>query len=179
MSKNNPKPMKANNVNLPNVNLNKTMKVNMNKNKNIRASFTERLNNYVCRNNTAYTDEQVDKPAVITEIIELYKKYAEEILGEKDEELNWINNDLLTLVGFKIDLQQQKNKEGMNLWNELDGKMMIDGKPNLERIKSVLAELSLPLLLSFLGYAHYKNFINKREPLKIKRGFFDWFRDRM
>ena len=96
------------------------------------ASFTEKLNHYICKNNTAYTDEQVDKPAIINEIIHLYKKYTDEVLGEKDDQyLNWINNDLLNLVGFKIDLMQRKNKEGLNLWNELDEKMTSDGKPTL------------------------------------------------
>ena len=67
--------------------------------------MSKKLNHYICKNNTAYTDEQVDKPAIINEIIHLYKKYTDEVLGEKDDQyLNWINNDLLNLVGFKIDL---------------------------------------------------------------------------
>jgi len=153
--------------------------MNLKKNKTKKAkkvaSFTENLNHYICKNNTAYTDEPHDKPAIINEILHLYKKYTDEVLGEKDDQyLNWINNDLLNLVGFKIDLMQRKNKEGLNLWNELDEKMTSDGKPTLEKVQFVLDELPLHLLFSFLGYAHYKNFSNKREPLKIKRGFFNW-----
>ena len=93
-------------------------------------------------------------------------------MGEKDQYVNWINNDLLNLVGFKNDLQHQQNKEGLNLWNELDAKMTIDKKPNI--VKIILSELPLHLLMYFLGNSHYKNVSNKREPLKVKRGFFDW-----
>jgi hypothetical protein len=72
------------------------------------------------------------------------------------EYLNYINNDLVKFIGYKVDLKKNKDVEGIKLWNQLD-KLMYENKVvNEEKIERLLYDVPLYFLLSFLGYASYK-----------------------
>ena len=52
---------------------------------------------------------------------------------EKDEYLSWLNNDLVVFIGYKINLEQKKNKEGLTLQNKIDKASFKNGKINLSK----------------------------------------------
>ena len=90
---------------------------------------------------------------IIQMIIDNYKKYASNYDYPNEEEyLNFITNDLVIFIGYKVDLVKN-DKNGAALWDELDKE--INGK-NLEVIKKALNELPLSFLLAFLGSSVYK-----------------------
>jgi len=70
--------------------------------------------------------------------------------------LDYINNDLVLFIGYAVDLKKKKDTEGLNIWNEIDKKMYKNDKLDETNIKSLLEDLPLYYLLSFLGYACYR-----------------------
>ena len=92
---------------------------------------------------------------IIKDIFNKYKKYNNYI-SEPDECLNNINNDLLKLIGYKMDLIKDQDSQGIKLWEDLDKLMYKNGKVNKKKIESLLYTVPLYFLLSFLGYAEYK-----------------------
>jgi len=82
-------------------------------------------------------------------------------MGEnKEEYLSLLNNDLLIFIGFRNDLAKNNDNEGVKLWDELDKKMYKNKKINVNNIVLLLNNIPLYYLLSFLGYAYYKESIN-------------------
>ena len=77
-------------------------------------------------------------------------------MNEPNEYLNYINNDMVKLIGYYIDFKKNKDKEGIKLWNELDKRMFEKDIVNQKKIEELLKEVPLYFLLSFLGYASYK-----------------------
>ncbi len=80
-------------------------------------------------------------------------------MNEPDEYLNYINNDLVKMIGYKVDLKKNKDIEGVKLWNELDKKMYENKVVNEQKIELLLESVPLYFLLSFLGYASYKDLL--------------------
>jgi hypothetical protein len=77
-------------------------------------------------------------------------------MNEPNEYLNYINNDLVKFIGIKFDLEKHRDIEGIKLWNEIDKKMYENKIVNEQRIELLLRDVPLYFLLSFLGYASYK-----------------------
>lgn len=77
-------------------------------------------------------------------------------MDEPDEYLNYINNDLVKFIGYKVDLKKNKDIEGVKLWNEIDKRMYENKLINEQKIEMLLHDVLLYFLLSFLGYASYK-----------------------
>ena len=106
-----------------------------------------------------------NRDIIIQMIIENYKKYAAKYNYEnKNEYLNFITNDLVIFIGYKVNLANDKN--GTALWDELD-KELGGKKPELIKIKTALKELPLSFLLAFLGASAYKLKIDEKENQKI------------
>ena len=76
--------------------------------------------------------------------------------NEENDYLSYLNNDIVVFIGYKIDLEKNKDIEGVKLWNTLDRKMYKNKKLNLAKIKLLLNELPLFYLLSLLGYSDYR-----------------------
>jgi len=77
-------------------------------------------------------------------------------MNEPNEYLNYINNDLVKFIGYNIDLKKNKDTQGLRLWNEMDKKMYTNKKVNQKKVEALLQDVPLYFLLSFLGYASYK-----------------------
>jgi hypothetical protein len=77
-------------------------------------------------------------------------------MNEPDEYLNYINNDIVKFIGYLVDLKKNKDSEGIKLWNEIDKKMYQNKNVNEKKIENLLQDVPLYFLLSFLGYASYK-----------------------
>lgn len=71
------------------------------------------------------------------------------------EYLNMINNDLIKFIGYYVDLEKAKDREGMRLWRELDERMLVKKEVSEKKVEQLLQEVPLYFLLSFLGYASY------------------------
>jgi hypothetical protein len=122
-------------------------------------TLKNKINKYIFKNDICCEDE-VDRKIAIQDIFMLYSEIAS-FMYEKDEYLSYIGNDLLLLIGFKIDLETKKDNEGIKLWNKIKSKITLNKTSNKEKIIEVLNEVPLYYLLSLLGYAYYKYKINK------------------
>ena len=128
---------------------------------NRKSEIKNNITKYILKKGDICCNEDIDRKFVIKHIINLYKEIAA-LMFEKDEYLSWLNNDLVVFIGYKINLEQKKNKEGIALWNKIDKATLTKGKANLSKIKSFLKEVPLYFLMSFLGYAYYKKSINSQ-----------------
>jgi hypothetical protein len=122
-------------------------------------TLKNKINKYIFSNDICCEDN-IDRKIAIQDIFTLYSEIAS-FMYEKDEYLSYISNDLLVLIGYKIDLETKNDKEGVRLWNKIKSKITLNKNPNKEKIIELLNEVPLYYLLSFLGYAYYKYRINK------------------
>jgi hypothetical protein len=122
-------------------------------------TLKNKLNKYIFKNDICCQDN-IDRKIAIQDIFRLYSEIAS-FMYEKNEYLSYINNDLLVLIGYKIDLETKNDNEGIRLWNKIDGKITVNKTPSKDKIIELLNEVPLYYLLSFLGYAYYRYQINK------------------
>ena len=125
-----------------------------------KKTLKNKINKYICKKKDICCEDDIDRKLAIQNIFMLYREIAE-FMYEKDEYLSYINNDLIKFIGYKIDLENKNDIEGVSLWNELDRKMFVNKKLDETKIIELLNELPLYYLLSFLGYAYYIYKINK------------------
>jgi hypothetical protein len=100
-------------------------------------------------------EDDVSRNEVIEQPIEIYKRITQK-MDEPEEYLNSMNNDLVKLIGYRIDLENKKDHYGLSLWDELDQRMYEDTVVSEKRVIEVLHEVPMFFLMSFLGYACYK-----------------------
>lgn len=122
-------------------------------------TLKNRINKYIFKNDVCCQDD-IDRNVAIQDIFTLYSEIAS-FMYEKDEYLSYISNDLLVLIGYKINLETKKDNEGIRLLNEINSKITLNKNPSKEKIIELLNEVPLYYLLSLLGYAYYKYKINK------------------
>ena len=122
-------------------------------------TLKNKINKYIFKNDICCEDD-IDRKLAIQDIFTLYSEIAS-FMYEKDEYLSYISNDLLVLIGYKIDLETKNDNDGIRLWNKIKSKITLNKNPNKEKIIELLNEVPLYYLLSFLGYAYYKYKINK------------------
>jgi hypothetical protein len=122
-------------------------------------TLKNKINKYIFKNDICCEDD-IDRKIAIQDIFTLYSEIAS-FMYEKDEYLSYISNDLLVLIGYKIDLETKNDNDGIRLWNKIKSKITLNKDPNKEKIIELLNEVPLYYLLSFLGYAYYKYKINK------------------
>jgi len=117
-------------------------------------SLKTKIQNYFSTRELACEDD-VDRSLAIKQSFELYKKISLD-MEEPEEYLSHMNNDLVKLIGYKIDLVEKKDQEGIELWNEVDQRMYEKEALSEEKIVDLLKEVPISFLMSFLGYAAYK-----------------------
>ena len=122
-------------------------------------TLRNKINKYIFKNDICCEDD-IDRKIAIQDIFTLYSEIAS-FMYEKDEYLSYISNDLLVLIGYKIDLETKNDNEGISLSNKIKSKITLNKNPNKEKIIELLNEVPLYYLLSFLGYAYYRYKINK------------------
>ena len=118
-------------------------------------TLKNKINEYILKKQDICCEDDIDRKIIIQQIIEKYKKVAEHFL-EPDDYLDYINNDLVKFIGYKVNLKKNKDIQGLKLWNEIDKKMYKDKMLNEEKIEHLLNNVPLYYLLAFLGYASYK-----------------------
>jgi hypothetical protein len=127
---------------------------------NKRNKTSKKIHKYISKKQDICCERDVDRKVVIQQIFEKYMNISK-IMNEPDEYLNNINNDLVKFIGYKVDLEKNKDFEGIKLWNEMDKIMFQNKKVNKQKIELLLQDVPLYFLLSFLGYASYSEKISK------------------
>jgi hypothetical protein len=120
-----------------------------------RKTLKNKIHKYISKKQDICCENDIDRKIVIEQIIKKYKIICKN-MNEPSEYLNYINNDLVKFIGYLVDLKKNKDSEGVKLWNEIDKKMYQNKLVNEKKIESLLQDVPLYFLLSFLGYASYK-----------------------
>jgi hypothetical protein len=123
-------------------------------------TLKNKIHNYIAKKRDICCEKDVDRNVVIKLIIEKYKQYSANI-DEPEEFLNWINNDLVKFVGYKVELEKKKDIEGVKLCDYLDKQMFEKKVINEHKIKLLLEGVPLYFLLSLLGYGCYIEKLSK------------------
>ena len=128
----------------------------MNKNiKHSKKTLKNKIHHYISKKQDICCENDIDRKIIVEQIIQKYKSICKN-MNEPEEYLNYINNDIVKFIGYKIDLKKNKDKEGVKLWNEIDKRMYENKNVNEKKIDNLLQDVPLYFLLSFLGYASYK-----------------------
>jgi len=114
------------------------------------------MTNYILKKGDVCCEKDIDRKKVIEDIFSLYQEIAE-FMFEKDEYLAYVQNDLLVFIGYRMELEEGNNKEGVRFWDGLLRLTMNDKKLDKNKITRLLKNVPLYYLLAFLGYATYKN----------------------
>ena len=121
------------------------------KNKTLKS----RIHNYISKKQDICCESDIDRAIVIQQIIDKYKR-INAFFGEPESEyLGRINNDLVGLIGYKIDLEKAHDTEGLQVWKRLNKRMYVDKKLNEAKTTELLKEMPLYFLMAFLGHASY------------------------
>jgi hypothetical protein len=120
-----------------------------------RRTLKSRLHKYFSRKDICCENE-FDRTVAIQQIIDKYKKIAQKLNIKDEPYISYINNDLLIFIGYKYNLQENKDVPGIKLWDELNQRMYTNKTLDEQKIVRLLREIPLYYLLSFLGYATYK-----------------------
>lgn len=118
-------------------------------------TLKNKIHKYISKKQDICCENDIDRKFAIQQIIEKYKIICKN-MNEPSEYLNYINNDLGKFIGYLVDLKKNKDADGVKLWNEIDKKMYKNKVVNEKRIEILLQDVPLYFLLSFLGYASYK-----------------------
>jgi hypothetical protein len=114
------------------------------------------MNEYFFKKKDFCCEEDIDRKKVIAEIFEKYKRIKSKSF-EEGPYLDFIDNDLVIFIGYRVDLMKNNDVEGLKLWSEIS-KNIYDKDPANQKMKIEKLLYSLPLyyLLAFLGFAAYR-----------------------
>ena len=135
-------------------------------------TLKKRIHKYICKTKDICCEEDIDRNTAIEQVFTLYNAIASETgdYADKDEYLNFIDNDLTKLLGYTITMEKNNDKEGIKLKNEIDTVMYKTKKVDTIKIREVLHNVPLYYLLSLIGWGHYRlselQRINKLYPRK-------------
>ena len=122
---------------------------------NKKKTLKNKIHHYISKKQDICCENDIDRKIVVEQIIEKYKNICKN-MNEPDEYLNYVNNDIVKFIGYKVDLKKNKDNEGVKLWNEIDKRMYENKNVNEKKVEKLLQDVPLYFLLSFLGYASYK-----------------------
>ena len=95
-------------------------------------TLKNKINKYIFKNDICCEDD-IDRKIAIQDIFTLYSEIAG-FMYEKDEYLSYISNDLLGLIGYKINMETKNDNEGISLWNKIKSKITLNKTSNKEKI---------------------------------------------
>ena len=108
------------------------------------------IHDYISRKQDIGCEGDIDRKHVVHQIIQIYKKS----ISDPNEYLDFIQNDLLKLIGYKSHLKENNDLEGIRLWDQLVERTMENELISESKIYILLTQdVPLYFLLSFLGYA--------------------------
>ena len=121
-------------------------------------TLKKRIHKYICKTKDICCEEDIDRNVAIEQVFTLYNAIASETgdYAAKDEYLSFITNDLTKLLGYRITMEKNNDKEGVKLSNEIDTVMYKTKKIDTTKIREILHNVPLYYLLSLIGWGHYR-----------------------
>lgn len=110
------------------------------KTKKATKSLSSKISKLMYKRGDICCPEDIDRQEAITFILNKY-----------DNDLSSLANDIPILVGYKYKLEENKDKLGSKLWDEMDSKLYKNDMPDLKNILEILNELPLYYLLAIIG----------------------------
>jgi hypothetical protein len=170
-----------------------TKKNKKNKTKTLKkkvGGIQKKINEYILKNGDlfeVYANKKKVIELIFDNIVSKIKKsnidFKEPLT--KDNIIETINTELISFIaGDLVNLENTKNKKGLELHKMLSKLTMKNDKPNEEQIVNLLMELPLYMLFAFLGYTSYEKHINKtikeneeeiRKNMKENKRLFGFF----
>ena len=113
-------------------------------------TLKKKLTKYFCetKEKDICCETDYNREDIIEEIMTMYKKKVSQYL-------EGIANDIVVFVGYRMELENVKNKEGVKMWDYISSKT-INKKLSEVNIRTLLMELPLYYLLAFLGSTYLK-----------------------
>lgn len=122
--------------------------------KSTSKTLKTRINDYIYKNDIC-CEKHMNRIILIQMIVDHYKRKSQNDEDTDPEEyLNWLTNDLVGFIGYRNTLEKE-NKEGLELWDEIDKETSQNKKSDMGQIRKFLREVPLYFLLAFLGYSDY------------------------
>lgn len=112
--------------------------------------------NYILKKGDICCEKDLDRKLVIEDIFALYEEIAG-FMFEKEQYLDYVQNDLVVFIGYKMELEKAGNTDGVKIWDAVLRRTAKNKVPNKGMIVELLQDVPLFYLLAFLGYAEYKN----------------------
>ena len=117
-------------------------------------ALKKNIHEYIYNKKDICCEDDYDRKSIIEQIFLKYTKICEYEPGEQDGEfLNHINNDVVGMMGYLIDLKRDNDVEGIKLWHDVDKAMCTNKVVDRTKVELLLHDFPLYLLLSFLGMA--------------------------
>ena len=113
------------------------------------------MTNYLLKKGDVCCEKDMDRKLIIQDILAIYEEIAD-FMFEKELYLDYVQNDLLVFIGYRMELEKG-NSEGIRIWDGLARMTVTNKSPDKQKIVKVLHHVPLYYLLTFLGYATYKN----------------------
>ena len=144
----------------------------MRSNKHFRKNnktLKNKINKYIFKNDICCEDD-VDRKIIIQDIFALYSEIAS-FMYEKDEYLSHIGNDLLKLIGYKIDLETKNDKKAkISLFRKEVEKLRASVEP--EKFEDKLESLKNKEVKALLFDEFLRETNNQKECNRVVTSFF-------
>ena len=121
-----------------------------------KRTIRKTVSNYILKKGDICCEKDIDRTLLIEDIFALYMDIAE-FMFEKEQYLDYVNNDLLVFIGYRMELEKGNNQEGVRIWDGLMNKMKKNNALDKDKIIRLLHQVPLFYLMAFLGYAQYKH----------------------
>lgn len=121
-----------------------------------KRTIRKTVSNYILKKGDICCEKDIDRTLLIEDIFALYMDIAD-FMFEKEQYLDYVNNDLLVFIGYRMELEKGNNQEGVRIWDGLMNKMKKNNALDKDKIVRLLHQVPLFYLMAFLGYAQYKH----------------------
>ena len=130
-------------------NVKATQKATQKAKKTRSSSLKKKISKYFCatKEQDICCEGDYNREEIAREIIKMYKGNL------TTESLESLDNDIYFFIGFRIDLVEANNKEGVKIWDLIGNQTK---KFTEITVKKLLMDLPLYYLLAFLGRTYMK-----------------------
>jgi hypothetical protein len=121
-----------------------------------KRTIRKTVSNYILKKGDICCEKDIDRTLLIEDIFALYMDIAD-FMFEKEHYLDYVNNDLVVFIGYRMELEKGNNQEGVRIWDGLMNRMKKNNALDKDKIIRLLHQVPLFYLMAFLGYAQYKH----------------------
>lgn len=133
-----------------------------------KISLKEHVHSYICQRGDINNLEEsiIDKDKVIDQIIELYTQRTKDWGYDHQEVIDSVDNDFLKFIGYRIDLEKEKDNKGVKVFDMLlkytvnPKKPIADEKKLRDCLKNCIPSY---YLLAFLGSTYHLDAMDNKK----------------